>query len=45
MQIVVVHTEQQAADFLNFPTEIYRGDKQYIRPLDKDIEEVFDQEK
>ncbi len=45
MQIVVVHTKQQAADFLNFPTEIYRGDKQYIRPLDKDIEEVFDQEK
>jgi len=31
--------------FLEFPVEIYRNDPHWIRPLDKDIEEVFDPEK
>ena len=28
-------------DFLEMPVSIYKGDENYIRPLDKDIEEVF----
>jgi len=29
--------------FLNLPEKIYTGDKNWIRPLDKDIEKIFDQ--
>lgn len=42
MKIVVVNTPALAGEFLRMPRDIYRGDKQYIRPLDKDINEVFD---
>lgn len=45
MKIVVVHNDILSKDFLEFPLEIYKNDRAYIRPLDKDIEEVFDKEK
>ena len=45
MKIVVVHNDILSKDFLEFPLEIYKNDPAYIRPLDKDIEEVFDKEK
>ncbi len=32
-------------EFLEFPSRLYKDDKNYIRPLDKDIEEVFDPKK
>jgi len=32
----------QKKEFLEFPARLYKGDKSYIRPLDKDIESVFD---
>lgn len=32
----------QKKEFLEFPARLYKGDKAYIRPLDKDIESVFD---
>ncbi|MBN3035672.1 MAG: hypothetical protein JW861_08805 [Bacteroidales bacterium] len=29
-------------DFLEFPAKLYRNDSHYIRPLDRDVEAVFD---
>ncbi|KMQ68092.1 hypothetical protein ACM39_09550 [Chryseobacterium sp. FH2] len=40
-----VHNENQKREFLEFPARLYRHDKNYIRPLDKDIEEIFNPEK
>lgn len=45
MKIIVVNTEALSKAFLEMPFSIYKNDKNYIRPLDKDIEEVFDQKK
>lgn len=35
----------QKKEFLDFPARLYQHDKNYIRPLDKDIENVFSPEK
>ena len=40
-----VYNENQKTEFLKFPARLYREDKNYIRPLDKDIEEIFNPEK
>ena len=40
----VLNTHQKK-EFLNFPKKLYRNDSQYISPLDKDIEEIFDPKK
>lgn len=32
-------------EFLDFPTRLYQNDPSYIRPLDKDVESIFDPEK
>ncbi|MBL7766154.1 MAG: hypothetical protein JNJ58_08685 [Chitinophagaceae bacterium] len=45
MQRILVDTPALAQAFLEMPLSIYKGDKAYIRPLDKDIEEVFDAKK
>ncbi|MBL7771450.1 MAG: hypothetical protein JNM95_01160 [Chitinophagaceae bacterium] len=45
MQRIVVETDEQVKAFLNLPQRIYAGDKNYIQPLQKDIEEVFDTKK
>lgn len=45
MKAVKVETRQQIAEFLDFPAQLLANDKNYIRPLDKDIEAVFDKEK
>lgn len=45
MQIVVVENEKLANEWLHFPLSIYKNDPNYIRPLDQDIKEVFDEEK
>ena len=45
MTIDVVNTIQLEKIFLDFPVELYKDDKNYIRPLNKDIEEVFDKKK
>jgi hypothetical protein len=42
MEIKEVTTESDARDFLLLPMRIYRDDPNWIRPLNKDIEEVFD---
>ncbi|MDQ1098681.1 MULTISPECIES: hypothetical protein [Chryseobacterium] len=40
-----VQNENQKREFLEFPARLYQNDKNYIRPLDKDIEDVFNTEK
>ena len=40
----VLNTTQKK-EFLEFPARLYKNDKAYIRPLDKDIEGVFDTHK
>lgn len=36
-----VQNETQKKEFLEFPSRLYQHDKNYIRPLDKDIEAIF----
>ncbi len=45
MQLYEVKTAADKQLFLNVPADIYRNDPNWIRPLDKDIEHVFDPEK
>ncbi|MBK7764076.1 MAG: hypothetical protein IPI46_12150 [Bacteroidetes bacterium] len=45
MKIIVVDNPLLEKAFLEMPLSIYKNDKNYIRPLDKDIEEVFDKTK
>src|SRR3982750_4391440 len=42
MHMHEVKTDADKKAFLEFPLEIYRNDPNWIRPLNKDIEEVFD---
>jgi len=42
MQLTEVTTPQLARDFIRVNVELYKNDPNYIRPLDKDINEVFD---
>lgn len=42
---IKVADEATRREFLEFPVRLYRKDKNYIRPLDKDIDEVFDPQK
>jgi len=36
-----VKNQAQVKEFLSFPSELYKSDKNYIRPLDIDVETVF----
>jgi len=45
MKILEVSTPQQAYEFLMLPVRLYKNEPHWIRPLDKDIEAVFDKEK
>jgi hypothetical protein len=45
MRVVEVTNEQQANDFLELPVAIYKGDVNWVRPLDDDINKVFSREK
>ncbi|MBZ0099726.1 MAG: hypothetical protein K8F30_11605, partial [Taibaiella sp.] len=42
MRMYEVNTAKDRRDFLELPVSIYKNDPNWIRPLDKDIEEVFD---
>lgn len=43
MKIVLVNDAESRKEFLEFPALLYKDDPNYIRPLDKDVEAVFDQ--
>lgn len=45
MRIVEVSTPAQIREFLDLPVRLYRNEPNWIRPLDKDIENVFDRDK
>ena len=45
MQLVEVKDKQSAKEFLQVAVELYKNDANWIRPLDKDIEQVFDEKK
>ena len=40
-----VQNKNQKKEFLEFPARLYRQDKNYIRPRNQDIEDIFDPEK
>lgn len=44
MQVIPV-TAQNSPMFIELAVNLYKNDKNWIRPLNKDIEEVFDEEK
>jgi len=41
MKAVQVVSDELKKEFLNFPARLFQNDKNYIRPLNNDIEEVF----
>jgi hypothetical protein len=45
MQLKEVNTPELAQEFLMVQVRLYKDDKNYIRPLDKDIDNVFDPKK
>lgn len=45
MQLIEVVTPEHKKKFIELPVRLYTGDPNYIRPLDKDIEDVFDPQK
>jgi hypothetical protein len=45
MKIQEVTTQAHINEFLMFPVRLYKNEPNWIRPLDKDIESVFDREK
>ncbi|HET9431069.1 MAG TPA: hypothetical protein VFO70_07825, partial [Chitinophagaceae bacterium] len=45
MHLIEVKNSKDAADFIQVNVIINKNDPNYIRPLDKDIKEVFDPKK
>lgn len=45
MKITEVSSRKHIREFLMLPVKLYRKEKHWIRPLDKDIESVFDRQK
>ncbi len=45
MQIIEVSSVAHIKEFLTLPVRIYKDDPNWVRPLDKDIETVFDPQK
>jgi len=45
MKMQEVKSPAEERKFIEFPVEIYKGDSQWIRPLDQDIKQVFDPKK
>lgn len=44
-KLIEVVDKTSIMEFLNFPSKLYKSDKHWIRPLDEDIEAVFDKNK
>lgn len=45
MKLIEVKTAEHIKEFMNLPVRLYKNSPHWIRPLDKDIESVFDPEK
>ena len=44
-KLIEVGSKKTIREFLRFPTRLYKNDKNWIRPLDEDIEKIFDLKK
>lgn len=45
MEVIELGEDKKLAkEFIRFPVRLYRGDEHWIRPIDKEIEEVFHKE-
>ena len=42
MQLVPIATKRDRKEFVRLPVHLYKSEKNWIRPIDKDIEGVFD---
>ncbi len=42
MNIIEVNSKKDKKDFIQIACSIYKNEKNWIRPLDKDINSVFD---
>ncbi len=42
MNLIEVKSAKDIKEFLRLPVELYKGESHWIRPLDKDVEAVFD---
>ncbi len=40
-RLIEVTDKRTIKEFLDFPATLYKNDKNWIRPLDEDIEKVF----
>jgi len=45
MKFIEVKEKKHIKEFLEFPIQLYKDAKEWIRPLDNDVEEVFDPSK
>jgi hypothetical protein len=45
MNVQEVTSVRQAKEFLQFPIKLYKNEPRWIRPIDADVESVFDSEK
>src|SRR5688572_4465100 len=45
MQLIEVNSPETVKAFIRLPLALYKNDPNFIRPLDKDIEEVFNPKK
>ena len=45
MKVKQVASQETISEFLNFPATLFSTDKNYIRPLDQDIEDIFNPKK
>ena len=43
MKLIEVKTRKDAKEFIKLPVWLYKKEKAWIRPLDKDIQDVFDE--
>lgn len=43
--LIEVKEKSTVKDFLSFPSRLYKADKKWVRPLDDDIEAIFDKSK
>ncbi len=44
-ELIEVNTRKRINQFLNFPSTLYTNDKNWIRPLDEDINKIFNPKK
>ena len=44
-KITEVNTPKEIKEWLDFPAKLYKKDPHYVRPMDNDVESIFDRSK